>query len=208
MAKVTMSSPFAAERLRTRAAALHMRDLIEGLLRFSRAGAVGSDDDRPLPLRVAVDQALANLATAIQESGAQIAIADDLPMVRYDGVHLAQVVQNLVGNAITYRDPARPLRIRIAAEGREQDAHIIAIADNGPGIAPELRERIFGMFERGHGAGPAGAGIGLALCRKILAARGGRIWVDAAPGGGAVFRFTLPDAGIGSSSAMLPVLRG
>jgi CheY-like chemotaxis protein len=104
---------------------------------------------------------------------------------------LAKVFQNLISNAIKFRSDRPP---RIAIDATEQDgAWTFSISDNGIGIAPEHRERLFKLFQRlnPHGSFP-GSGIGLATCRRIVERRGGRIWADSTPGAGATFRFTVP----------------
>ena len=117
--------------------------------------------------------------------------AGPLPTVVGDPVQLGQVLQNLVANAIKFRG-AEPPRVHVSAEraGREWT---VSVRDNGIGISPEYAQRIFVIFQRLHSrAEYAGTGIGLAICKKIVERHGGRIWVEPAPGGGSVFRFTLP----------------
>jgi signal transduction histidine kinase len=170
----------------------HMRRLIDGLLLYSRAGA------RPDPAASAVcgaivGKVLANLRAAIEESGA-VVVHGALPTVRADSGQVEQLFLNLIGNAIKFRSAA-PLRVTIGAE-RDADCWVISVADNGIGIDPRYKDKIFEMFERLHGAGRyPGTGIGLALCRKIVESTDGRIWVESEEGRGAVFRFTLPAAG-------------
>jgi chemotaxis family two-component system sensor kinase Cph1 len=170
----------------------HMRRLIDGLLLYSRAGA------RPDPAASAVcgaivGKVLANLRAAIEESGA-VVVHGTLPTVRADSGQVEQLFLNLIGNAIKFRSAA-PLRVTIGAE-RDADCWVISVADNGIGIDPRYKDKIFEMFERLHGAGRyPGTGIGLALCRKIVESTDGRIWVESEEGRGAVFRFTLPAAG-------------
>ncbi len=168
-----------------------MRALIENLLRFARAGSVAMDQDINLCCRNALDQALENLALPISEAGASLEIGE-LPEVRFDGIQLIQVFQNLIGNALKYRDPARALQIRIWSRPGPPGYHALAIADNGPGIAEEHHENIFGMFKRAHTQEISGSGIGLALCRKVIRHRGGEIDVESLPGHGATFHFLVP----------------
>lgn len=115
-----------------------------------------------------------------------------LPAVLADRAQLALVLDHLTANAILYRSSGAARIIWSAAGGR--DEWVLAIEDRGRGINPALRDRLFRPFKR-LGASPPGAGpgIGLALCRGILDRHGGRIWAEDAPGGGAVFRFALPD---------------
>jgi PAS domain S-box-containing protein len=170
-------------------AANRMHTLINDLLAYSRVGRRGNphaDADAADCLRAA----LANLAVAVHESGAQVAW-DALPVVTVDAGQLTQVFQNLIGNAIKFRS-ARPPQIQIAATPHA-DAWEFTVRDNGIGIEPQYFERIFLVFQRLHTrAEYAGNGIGLALCKKIVEHHGGRIWVESTPGQGATFHFTLP----------------
>ena len=176
-------------------ATTRMRQLIESLLRFSRAGSADLSCDSDVGSRSALDQALENLNEPIVASSVQLEI-DELPTVRCDGIQLIQVFQNLIGNAIAYRERSRSLTIRITTRPGQPGYHTFLVADNGPGVAAEQRERIFGMFHRGHGHDEvAGSGIGLALCKKIIHSRGGDIGVESHAGSGAVFWFSVPAAG-------------
>jgi light-regulated signal transduction histidine kinase (bacteriophytochrome) len=105
---------------------------------------------------------------------------------------LRQVFQNLIGNALKFRGDEPP-RIHIGAE-RQAGEWVLAVGDNGIGIDPQYFERIFQVFQRLHTQREyAGSGIGLAICKKIVERRGGRIWVSSEPGKGATFFFTIPD---------------
>jgi signal transduction histidine kinase len=116
---------------------------------------------------------------------------DPLPVVLGNERHLIRVFQNLIVNAIKYRSAA-PVEIHVTAE-RLGPEWIIKVRDNGIGIAPEHHERVFGLFNRLHGPETPGAGIGLAICRKIIDAMGGAIWVEPAPGSGSIFCFTIAE---------------
>jgi light-regulated signal transduction histidine kinase (bacteriophytochrome) len=139
----------------------------------------------------ALNETLANLSGAIQENGAQVT-ADPLPAVSVHNAHLQQLFQNLIGNAIKYRSPARGPLVHVGAH--RKDGHwIFSVTDNGIGIEPEYKERIFGLFKRLHsGEEYAGTGIGLAICQRIVERYHGRIWVESEPGEGSRFYFTLP----------------
>ncbi len=118
-------------------------------------------------------------------------------MVRGDEAQLELLFQNLLDNALKFRG-AEPPRIRIDATEEESFWHL-RVQDNGAGIAARDQDRIFALFQRLHTAHEApGTGIGLALCRRVVARHGGRIWVESRPGEGATFHFTLarpPEAG-------------
>lgn len=139
----------------------------------------------------ALTSALASLAGAIAETGARVT-ADPLPLLWVHGTHLQQLFQNLIGNAIKYRSPDRVPAVHIAAT-RQNGDWIFAVSDNGIGIDPQYKERIFGLFKRLHTSDEySGTGIGLAICRRIVDRYHGRIWVESEPGKGSTFRFTLP----------------
>ena len=169
--------------------ALRMQALVEDLLAFSRVGQNGVEH-KDTDSSQAVDEALKNLAAAIQESGAQVT-RNQLPIVHADLHQLVQLFQNLVGNAIKFRDKNSPV-IRISA-GRTGSEWIFAVADNGIGIAFEHRELIFAIFQRLHTRTEyPGNGVGLPICKRIVEQHGGKIWVESERGHGSTFRFTLP----------------
>jgi PAS domain S-box-containing protein len=169
-----------------------MKVLINDLLAFSRVGT-RSKEFGPVPLDKIFDEVVRNLELAVEESSAVIS-RDSLPRVLADEVQMAQLFQNLIGNAIKFRGEAPP-RVHVGA--RSQDDHwLLFVRDNGIGLDPKFAERIFVIFQRLHNrAEYPGTGIGLAICRKIVERHGGRIWVESQPGAGATFLFTLPPAG-------------
>lgn len=171
--------------------AMRMQALINDLLAYSRVGT------RSQPFQVTeadavLRQVLSDLRAAIEESGAEVH-SEPLPAVMADAAQLAQVFQNLISNAIKFRGD-RPPRVRVDA-CREDGMVVFAVADNGIGIDPAYRDRIFLLFQRLHTRQDyPGTGIGLAICKKVVERHGGRIWVDAAPGQGTVFHFSIPAA--------------
>jgi light-regulated signal transduction histidine kinase (bacteriophytochrome) len=167
-----------------------MATLIRDLLAYSRVGTRG-EGLGPASSQEALAAALANLSSAIAESGAEVT-HDRLPVVRGDKTQLAQLFQNLVGNALKFRDPGRPPRVHVAV-GQERGQWLFSVVDNGVGFEQQYAEKIFVIFQRLHGRGSyPGTGIGLALCRRIVERHGGRIWACGEPGKGATFFFTIP----------------
>jgi chemotaxis family two-component system sensor kinase Cph1 len=148
------------------------------------------------------------LSARIAETGARLVVADGLPAVRADRVQLTEVLTNLIGNAIKYAGDVTPvIEVRVCrladtreglSRGRvdaETEPIVVCVADNGIGVSAELREMIFGVFRRLHGgdAYGGGAGLGLAIARRVVQRHGGMIWVKSQPGRGSRFYFTLGD---------------
>lgn len=183
-----------------------MQALIRGLLALSRLS--NTLDLKPITdTRRLVDTALANLQADIRDSKAEIEIGE-LPAAHADADQIAQLFQNLIGNAIKYQHPAATPRITISGERAGDQCHF-RIRDNGIGIDPRYQDRIFSIFQRLHTADEyEGAGIGLALCAKIVQRHGGRIWVESVAGEGSCFHFTLamPQSAIGARRHDLPNL--
>ncbi|MBI3896671.1 MAG: PAS domain S-box protein [Gammaproteobacteria bacterium] len=173
--------------------AVRMQALINDLLSYSRVGTRGKPFE-PCDVSQPLDEALANLAFTIKESGARVTY-DEMPVVSADPTQLTQLFQNLIGNALKFRGKESPY-IHVGTE-RKSGGHIIYVRDNGIGIEPQYFERIFGVFQRLHGRNQfPGNGIGLAICRKIVERHYGRIWVESVAGRGATFYFTLPGGGV------------
>ncbi len=171
--------------------AKRMQALIQAVLAYSRVGTHGKDF-APLDARALVARALANLDARLAETGAQVAVDEDLPMVWGDDTQLGQLFQNLIGNALKFVRPGETPRVAVTAERRGAE-WAFAVRDNGIGLPPEQAERIFGMFQRLHTRDEyEGTGIGLSVCKRIVERHGGRIWVESRPGQGATFLFTLP----------------
>jgi signal transduction histidine kinase len=168
--------------------ATRMRNLLQALLEYSRAGPRG-EPAREVDTNAALRTALDHLEMAIDDSGASVTTAA-LPHVCAHEVAVVQVFQNLIGNAIKYAGGKPPV-IRVWAE-RESNWLRLAVRDEGSGIDPKNHTRIFGIFKRAHGPEYPGTGVGLAICAKIVEGYGGRIYVESAPDQGATFWFTLP----------------
>lgn len=164
-----------------------MEALIEGILAYSRAGRV-----REKLESVDVAKLLAeSIELLAPPPGSEVIIGSDMPTLVTERVPLQQVFLNLIGNAIKYAD--RPdLRVRVTSQ-RQGRYYQFSIADNGPGIAPQYRDKIWQIFQT---LAPRdrveGTGIGLSVVRKIVDSRGGQTWVDSEPGHGATFHFTWP----------------
>ncbi|MFP4435817.1 MAG: PAS domain S-box protein [Chloroflexaceae bacterium] len=167
-----------------------MQQLINDLLTYSRVGRTTDLTMENVELGQIMEGLFNDLARTIRDSQAEIT-CDELPVVLGHPRHIAQLLQNMITNAIKFRGDAPP-RVHISAE-RRADAWVIAVRDNGIGIAPEYAERIFVVFQRLHTRTEyPGTGIGLAICKKIVERHGGQIWVEAQPGQGSTFFFTLP----------------
>jgi signal transduction histidine kinase len=171
-----------------REGAVRAQDMIRAVLEYSRAGGRGDAVPEPVNASAALRIAQENLRAAIEDRRA-IIDSSDLPVVRAQEVAVAQLFQNLIGNAIKYCE-VEP-RIRVSAE-REGTHWRFAIADNGIGVDPRDHARIFRIFTRARAGSYPGTGIGLAICSKIVERYGGRIWVDSEIGAGSTFYFTLP----------------
>lgn len=169
--------------------ARRIQQLIEDLLSYTRIGG-GELILNEMDMKTAVHEALLNLRLALEEAGAEVNV-ESLPRVQADPSLMVLLFQNLIGNAVKFRDPEKP-RIQIYSWEEGED-WVIAIRDNGIGIDPKYYERIFEVFQRLHTRDQyPGTGIGLALCRKVVEQHGGRIWVGSSPGRGSVFYFSLP----------------
>jgi two-component system sensor histidine kinase KdpD len=145
------------------------------------------------PLDDPIGVALLRLGDRMQDHPVSVHIPPELPLVPFDAVLLEQVFINLLENASKYTPSGSPIEIS-AEEG--PGLVTVSLADRGPGLPPGEEDRIFEKFYRAEGAAPGqGVGLGLTICRGIIASHGGRIWAEPRPGGGTVFRFTLPLVG-------------
>ena len=165
-----------------------MKGLIDDLLTFSRVGTQGWPFEAT-DCNVIIDRVISDQAESI--AGCQGTVTHDLlPIVDGDATQLAQVLQNLVSNALKYTRDVPP-RVHVSAK-QQGDEWVFSVSDNGMGIAPHHYERIFQMFQRLHHRSEyPGSGIGLAVCHKIVERHGGRIWVESEVGKGSIFHFTI-----------------
>jgi signal transduction histidine kinase len=168
--------------------AKRMKALIDSLLDFARVGTRG-DSMELIDTRVAVEEALANLGPAIEDSGAQVNVGE-LPQLFADCGQLVRLFQNLIGNAIKFRSERRP-RVDITAE--EHDEHwLFCVRDNGIGIESRYADRIFVIFQRLHTRDEyPGTGLGLAITKRIVERHGGKIWMESRVDAGSAFLFTI-----------------
>ena len=166
-----------------------MKQLVDDLLAYSRAGQSEAQRDL-IDANGVLENVLKNLEAIIKENDAEIT-HDELPHVRVRPGELAQIFQNLIGNAIKYRGKDQPCVHLSVAE--RPGYYEFSVADNGIGIAPEYAGKVFQIFQRLHTKQEySGTGIGLAICKKIIESNEGRIWFEPNPGGGSIFHFTLP----------------
>lgn len=172
-----------------------LNKLIEGLVELARLEA-GEISLRPNwgTLDDMISDALARARSVLKGHRAEVKLADALPLIRVDSRAVAEVVFSLVENAAKY-SPAGSL-ITISGRRRGEEEVMVTVADEGPGIPPELRDRVFSRFFRGRledGLMPAGLGMGLAIARGIVEAHGGKIWIAQPPSGrGTLACFTVP----------------
>ncbi len=171
--------------------ATRMKQLINDLLAFSRVGTQGGEfQDTDLNRVVGVVHN--NLMGLIEETGA-IITHDELPVVAADETQMQQLYQNLIGNAIKFRKDDQAPAVHLGAE-KKNGLWQMSVSDNGIGLDPQFKDRIFVLFQRLHGTEKyQGTGIGLAVSKRIIDRHGGRIWVESQAGEGATFFFTLPN---------------
>ncbi len=170
--------------------AARMQTLIRDLLAFSRV-ETHVQEFKIVDARSALGAAMANLKTAIDETGALVTI-DDLPQVQADETQLTQLFQNLINNSIKFQKNSHLPRIHISA-GLQDGDWCFSIQDNGIGIESRFKDKVFLVFQRLHTRQEySGTGIGLALCKRIIDRHSGKIWFESPPGQGTTFYFTLP----------------
>ena len=170
--------------------ARRMSTLIDDLLTFSRAGK--HRDAEPVAVVEVLREVKQNLSEALKESGGHIEWGELPDEVLANHSSLAQVFQNLIGNALKFRADDRQPRVSVRASFVEPQHWQFAIEDNGIGIEPEHAEKVFQMFQRLHARTERpGSGIGLAVIKRIVEAAGGRVWFESIAGEGTTFFFTV-----------------
>jgi len=169
-----------------------MSELITDLLAYTQAGNLDPETLPQASAEGALAKVLVDLQVVIVKNQASVT-HDPLPAVPVQEMHLHQLLQNLIGNALKYRKESEPPQVHISAVRQEQN-WLFSVQDNGIGIAPDYQNQIFGIFKRLHGKGSKyeGTGIGLAICQKTIERYDGRIWVESKLGEGSAFYFTVP----------------
>jgi signal transduction histidine kinase len=172
---------------------IRMQTIIEDMMQYTQVINELNEDVPPYPISLTecLKNAKQNLQVAVLNSGAEIICASSLPCVLGNRLHLQQVFQNLLGNAIKYSRPAEAPRIQISAT-RNGACCTVTVADNGTGIDMQYSSLIFEAFKRLHGREVPGSGVGLAICKNVIENLGGTIWVTSVEGEGSAFHFTLP----------------
>ncbi|MCU0527515.1 MAG: ATP-binding protein [Elainella sp. Prado103] len=176
-----------------------MQTLIDDVLAYSKVDLKGIECQLT-NVEASLTQAIANLRGRITETQATVTY-DPMPQLVADGTQLMQLFQNLIGNAVKFRQPDQPPKIHISVE-RTDEFWKFGVHDNGIGIEPQFGDRIFVIFQRLHTRDEyPGSGMGLAICKKIIECHRGQIWVESELGHGATFYFTLPVGGLDPSHA-------
>jgi len=171
-------------------AARKMQQLLDDLLELSRIGRLGEDCEK-IPLGGAAREAAELLSGQITERGVRVEIRPGLPVVWGQRTRLAELLTNLLGNAVTFMGDRAEPRVEIGVR-RDGDETVCYVRDNGIGIDSRYKDKVFGLFTQ-LDPNERGTGIGLAVAKRIVETHGGRIWVESeGPGKGSTFCFTLP----------------
>jgi len=170
-------------------AARQMEQLITDLLTYTQTAQSRGEVEEPADVQLILQRVLNNFDLQMRSQKCTVSY-EPLPAIRAHDIHVQQIFQNLIGNAMKYRGDADP-HIRIWAEQRGSE-WVFSVQDNGIGIEAAYTKQIFGIFKRLHGHRYPGTGIGLAICQRIIEGYGKEIWVESKPGHGSTFRFTLP----------------
>lgn len=178
-----------------------MASLITALLEYAQPSGAALDMTH-VDLGSVATEAVADLGASITEAGSEVRVQDTMPEVTGSEPLLRMLIANLVSNAVKHRDQDRACVVSVSAQLASDGSPlalpasprvvVLKVADNGPGIAPRERERVFELFERGSSAQGAGHGIGMATCGRIVDLHGGTISVTDTPGGGATVTVVLP----------------
>jgi two-component system sensor histidine kinase KdpD len=170
--------------------ALRLTQLVRNLLDMTRVEAGALSVRKELqPIEEVIGAALTRLEDRLRDREVGTYIPEDLPLAPFDSILIEQVLINLLENATKYTPPGTPIDVAVALRGRDVQ---VEVADRGPGVPEVDAERVFDKFYRAREREGGGVGLGLTICRGVIVAHGGRIWVEDRSGGGASFRFTLP----------------
>ena len=167
-----------------------MQRLLGDLLELSRIGRL-TNKPVTVEMNVLIDEVLEYLHGRIHSGNISVHVGENLPNAFGDRQRIFEVFQNLIDNAAKFMGDQPNPRIEIGQNGETDGKPVFFVRDNGIGIEPEYKERIFGLFNKLNSQ-TEGTGIGLALVKRIIEFHGGRIWVESEPGRGAIFSFTLP----------------
>ncbi|MGB9936590.1 MAG: PAS domain S-box protein [Methanobacterium sp.] len=169
---------------------IRMQDMIKGLLEYSRVGSRG-EEFKEFNAEDALKTSLISLESSIKDNNVEITY-DSLPVIFADEDQIVRVFLNLISNAIKFRKPDESPIINISAK-KEKNEYIFSVSDNSIGMEQEYTDKIFEIFKRLHAIGEyEGAGIGLAIVKRIINRHGGRVWVESKYGVGSTFYFTIP----------------
>lgn len=163
--------------------------LVQDMVTFARAGTNCSADST-VDLNVIAEGAAAAHGIEIDARDGSVEV-EPMPSVTGDEAELGRVLENLIGNAVKFVPPGTAPRVKVSAD-EIADGVVVSVDDNGPGVSPVDREHVLELFGRGSSEDVPGTGLGLALCRRIVEAHGGRIWIEEAELGGARVRFLVP----------------
>lgn len=200
---VTLLEAEAPDRARLRSAltdageqALRAGEIIKRLREFVAKGETEHSLEEPARL---MEEASALALVGVKDRNVRVDLhfARQIGKVIVDKIQIQQVALNLIRNALEAMEPCETRHLEIAVRAGRDGMAVFSVSDTGPGVAPEMAERLFQPFvsTKGHGLG-----VGLSICRTIIEAHGGRIWAERGPGGGAVFSFTLPVADEGAAN--------
>jgi K+-sensing histidine kinase KdpD len=172
--------------------ARRLNRLVTNLLELTRLESGGVRAKQvPQTIDEVIGSALCRLERQLEGRCVRTDVPEHIPMAAFDPVLIEQVIINLVENAMRHAGPSSPIEI---ASRFEVDRILVEVADHGPGVRSGDEEKVFDKLYRGPNAvrGDGGVGLGLTICRAIVTAHDGRIWLENRKGGGAVVRFTLP----------------
>lgn len=172
-------------------AADRLHSLVGSVIEYSSLNN-SSDSLESVSLSETMDQVVSDYAPHIKSAGVRISYGDNLPAVRGEAIRIYQVLSNLIGNAIKYRDQGRPLQIEVTAKIVPPRMIDLIVKDNGLGIPENKLEDIFRPYRRAHGGDIEGSGIGLACVKKIVTRLGGNVYAESVEGEGSTFHVIIP----------------